>query len=182
PVRSSSLASHPAGQALGQSEAYAPVDEPALVDNPSNGAMRMTALDGEGHKRERPRLARPETRVLAAAIAVAVVAAGVAVGSRFIGRARGSAEHTVGPRPHLAGNGLIAFSGGRSPGSPFTPSNLFVVNPDGSKPRQLTHDDLRRSSIAWSPDGTRIAYVQTGGEFPPWNIFIASADGREVKQ
>jgi TolB protein len=132
--------------------------------------------------RAEPRSSRPETRVLAVASAIVIVAAGLTVGSQFMGRATSASNQTVGPRAHLARNGLIAFSGGRFPGGPFTPSNLFVVDADGSGLRQLSHDDLRRSSLAWSPDGSRIAYIQTGGEFPPWNIFIASADGQQVQQ
>jgi Tol biopolymer transport system component len=82
----------------------------------------------------------------------------------------------------LAANGEIAFSGGEQPAGPFLPSNLFVIQPDGSGLRQLSHDDWRRNSLAWSPDGARIAYIRTAGEFPPSNIFVSDADGRHTQK
>src|ERR1041384_6361912 len=37
--------------------------------------------------------------------------------------------------------------------------SLFVVRPDGSGLRSLTPPDTKVVSYAWSPDGTRIAYI-----------------------
>ncbi len=72
-------------------------------------------------------------------------------------------------------NGKIAFSG--FDGSTW---QIYVVNPDGSGLQQLTH--LRGESAiqpAWSPDGSRVAYVvQTsaqGGGAP--DIHVMNADG-----
>jgi dipeptidyl aminopeptidase/acylaminoacyl peptidase len=67
-------------------------------------------------------------------------------------------------RPHL-------------PQEPPAPSQVFTINPDGSGRRQLTHvaADQTAGSPAWSPDGTRIAYVSNvRGDLELW---VMAADG-----
>ncbi len=50
-------------------------------------------------------------------------------------------------------------------------SNLFTMNPDGSDIKQITHytDDDQIISPSWSPDGSQIAYAQSG---PDGNVDI----------
>jgi TolB protein len=52
---------------------------------------------------------------------------------------------------------------------------LWVMNVDGSSPRQITHDNVNHEDPAWSPDGAWIAFVQvsSGRE----RIYVMQADG-----
>src|SRR3954467_14058894 len=52
-------------------------------------------------------------------------------------------------------NGVIAFARNRH-GS----GHLFTINADGTGERQLTFGSASDSQPAWSPDGTRLAFVR----------------------
>ena len=60
------------------------------------------------------------------------------------------------------------------------PDSLWLVGPDGSNPHQLsaatgTHEALL--GTAWSPDGTRLAFMAPGTDLNN-DIFVVTADGR----
>src|SRR5947207_2213016 len=123
----------------------------------------------------------PVGRWPVAAFALGLAAAAVAFTIwAFTGR-----QHT---RPTtVVSNGRIAFSdyapGYQPPkiGGVIPDTDIYTMNPDGTDVRQLTrgHDtDLRPS---WSPDGSRFAFVR-GGSDGPRNIFVARADGSQVRQ
>lgn len=57
-----------------------------------------------------------------------------------------------------------------------TLTHIYIVNLDGSNPRQLTKGDKSHSTPRWSPDGKHIAYV-TGGQ-----IWVMESDGDDNKQ
>jgi len=75
------------------------------------------------------------------------------------------------PRPaHVSGatNGLISYT------HTGTSAQIYTMNPDGSNPQQLTtpNDSL---APAWSPDGTKIAYMTAVSGV--YQIAVMNADG-----
>ena len=74
-------------------------------------------------------------------------------------------------------NGQIAFEvcEYNSPPGEVT-CDIWVMNPDGSEPTNLTNTpELNEMWPAWSPDGTRIAYVEGSNFF--YTIRVMNADG-----
>lgn len=53
---------------------------------------------------------------------------------------------------------------------------LYVMNADGSNVRALV-DDFERAGVAWSPDGTRLAYEEWSGPDRKVRIWVAPMDG-----
>jgi Tol biopolymer transport system component len=90
-----------------------------------------------------------------------------------------------------ARQGLLTLPPGLMAGGDFDPvwsrdgASLLVphgveVPLDGSTPRQLPPDDPRSSEASYSPDGSRVAYVEASPPtpFPDWGaLMVASADG-----
>ena len=57
-------------------------------------------------------------------------------------------------------NGDIAFVGLDAEST----YQIFTVSPSGENLRQLTFDNISKESLAWSPDGRRIAFVGGGSQ------------------
>jgi Tol biopolymer transport system component len=73
------------------------------------------------------------------------------------------------------GNGVILFRGGRE-----GPSAIYEVRPDGSGLREVLPPPADLHELAWSPDGTRIAWAGTvDGQY---GIYVSAADGTDVQQ
>ncbi|MHB0935242.1 MAG: DPP IV N-terminal domain-containing protein [Armatimonadota bacterium] len=87
--------------------------------------------------------------------------------------ATGTAAMTVreiAPHP-----GRIAFVSDRD-----GTTEIYVMNADGTDPRRLTTDGMRKDEIAISPDGRKVAYAAKGTG--KWQIFIVDIDGTGLRQ
>lgn len=68
----------------------------------------------------------------------------------------------------------IAFSRGPEMG----PSQIYVMDADGTDVRQLTQGSGSDRNPAWSPDGTRIAFARSGNY--GYEVYVMDADGSNV--
>ena len=59
-------------------------------------------------------------------------------------------------------------------------SNLWIVDSDGTRPRELTHGNWRDNSPVWSPDGRRIAFISDRDTTS--QLQVLWIDTREVAQ
>lgn len=144
---------------------------------------RLEPPDLWGDIRERTPHAHPEAnsrgRWTAIGVAVAASAVGITLAARaFLGGTPSARPVEPGPRF----NGKIAFlEGSMSPG--ISDAQIYLVNPDGSGRRRLTTGLHVFPSVSWSPDGSRLAFVQgTGGEGSATNIFVMNADGSGLRE
>ena len=82
-------------------------------------------------------------------------------------------------QPALSPDGrMLAFV--RGPRTDYGLGQIYVKElPDG-EPVQLTHDNLRKEGVAFSPDGTRIAYTIVDPEFN-WDTWVVPAKGGEPR-
>jgi WD40 repeat protein len=72
---------------------------------------------------------------------------------------------------------MLAFVGTGEEGSP----QIFIAGIDGTGVRQVTHDQTRATSPAWSPDGTSIAYVAHGDADVPSIYVLDVATGEATR-
>jgi Tol biopolymer transport system component len=123
----------------------------------------------------------PVRRILVAVFALAVATAAVTFAVRAIGDG-GSRPASEEPIPSIEpkANGLIYYQLGGGDGGTWTEA----IKPDGSGRTTIFGRDRYVSHIAWSPDGTKIAYVgivQYGSQSSDgqvhFGIFVANPDG-----
>jgi len=85
---------------------------------------------------------------------------------------------TFGPTPTFLGGGFsqIAIASDRS-GAP----QIFLMNADGSDPRQVTNMTYGACQPAWSPDGVRLVVVspcpKRQDQYPGAKLYLINADG-----
>ena len=71
-------------------------------------------------------------------------------------------------------NGRIAFERSTVPDA----HDIYSTNPDGSAQLNLTHNGANNRQVAWSPDGSHIAFRSDGDGFDDYyDIHVARADG-----
>src|SRR5262245_62012777 len=58
--------------------------------------------------------------------------------------------------------------------------NVFVVDIDGTKNRQVTTRKTPCGRVKWSPDGKQLSFVSFEGKYP--QLFVVSAEGGEPRQ
>jgi Tol biopolymer transport system component len=59
-----------------------------------------------------------------------------------------------------------------------TQSQLYLLNADGTSPRQLTRNTRGNLLVAWSPDSTRLAFIsQDGTKNETAEVYTINADG-----
>ncbi|HYO33973.1 MAG TPA: hypothetical protein VES21_14100, partial [Nocardioidaceae bacterium] len=59
-------------------------------------------------------------------------------------------------------------------------SEIFVKSVDGGPRHQVTHNRQVTGSPSWSPNGNRIAYLQTHGNRV--DIYTIKVNGEEIRQ
>jgi Tol biopolymer transport system component len=87
-------------------------------------------------------------------------------------------------------NGRLVFGGSMSSGpgvdNPEGDSEIFTMNPDGTKLVQLTHNSAHDYDPAWSPDGENIGFSSNREPNPdePNNteVYVMSADGTNQRR
>src|SRR5262245_22910069 len=125
------------------------------------------------HREPRPSPAPPaRRRVLAIAVAFIVAAVGIGAAAITFG---GSKKSGVPGSPATGvANGQILYRVGGEGGSTW-----YSVSPDGSDRRVVFEGEpMRIVQVAWSPDGTRIAYQDPVVD--ERGIFVANADGSDA--
>ena len=55
---------------------------------------------------------------------------------------------------------------------------IYVMNPDGSAMRRLTHNFTADEPLGWSPDRTKIAFIDFEGR----DLYVIAADGGKAKR
>jgi TolB protein len=134
--------------------------------------LRMRFAEGVGRTRQRPAWATTErwismeTRArlggvprLIIVLATIGLLAALAAGAIVIG--------SDGP----ARNGRIAF---------VYQDDIYTVEPDGTDRRLLVEGAGDMQGVAWSPDGTRLAYW-SGRDSSVWKLTVVDADGSDPK-
>ena len=71
---------------------------------------------------------------------------------------------------------FIAYSMSEEGGKP----DLWVMNRDGSSPRNLTNDAFTNYEHAWAPDGKRLAYYSD--DSGSYELYVINADGTGRRQ
>jgi TolB protein len=119
--------------------------------------------------------------------------------SIFVATANGGHPRAITPRrirasrPRWSPDGklILFYTTDKDDLKPGISANLYVIRPDGTGLRALTHDTggmVQNYEASWSPDGRWIAFVrETAANEPPGqhssaDIYVMRADGTDVRR
>ena len=91
-----------------------------------------------------------------------------------------SATATESGRGGGSRNGKFRIAWTHSSGPSWANGEVFVMNDDGSEPRNLSRHPAHESEPAWSPDGRKVAFLsrRDGGQ----EIYVVNADGSGLRR
>jgi Tol biopolymer transport system component len=96
--------------------------------------------------------------------------------------AYGQDWQAAGPPPPPVSDqpGKIAFASSKENGGEDG-SEIYTMNPDGTKQRRITFNRFSDTDPAWSPDGSKIAFVsvrpENGNGADNYDVYLVNADG-----
>jgi Tol biopolymer transport system component len=97
-----------------------------------------------------------------------------------IGCSNNDHRATTGDKQQEATGSRIAFARGYLKGQEFR-SDIYVVNPDGTRETRLTQTREVESNPVFSPDGERIAFIRTSDQNDIYqiekDIYVINPDG-----
>ena len=138
----------------------------------------MTSIDAEPAPTQPIGARRWPTVIVAAAVVLMVVGALVLVARDDASEPQVPAAPPVDPS---AGSGLIAFAGSSGESRAASDAEIYVVAPDGTGLRALTSTPgVPEVAPAWSPDGTRLAFLRNEREGGVELAVIDPATGEET--
>ena len=142
-------------------------------------------VEGRLGRDELPQRPSAVRRAVVTLVALLVAAAGIAFAIKAFQTDRGIGHSPIRVEDRIA---IIESRQGKGP-FPAT-SEVVLVDPRTGLSTQVTHAAARGwivRSVAWSPDGRRLAYVmgdpsQTLAFAGTWNLYVADADGSHQRQ
>jgi Tol biopolymer transport system component len=84
------------------------------------------------------------------------------------------------PRWSADGRKIVFWSTRKSPNNPTGDQEIFVMNADGSEPRNLTRSASTDLKPAWSPDGSSIAF--TSDRDGDIDVYLMDPTGTNTRQ
>ena len=93
-----------------------------------------------------------------------------------VGDASPVAAFAIHCAPDFVPQGVLAFASGSSGSGPAA---IVIANADGSGRLQVTDDQTRNRNPAWSPDGSRLAFLREVGTSV--DLYLVDADGGNLE-